>query len=134
MILATFPHSQDRAIEAVLESRKDELAPRAELWNTEDHLTALASRVSHMVKLGRVLPDAAIRTFQSLWLGEKVPTRVEVLAARLNESGVRLNEWRHSSARFGADTALKFVCSWYERLDLDALATCLLYTSDAADE
>jgi hypothetical protein len=39
------------------------------------------------------------------------------------ECGTRLNEWRRSAARSGADTALRFVCSWYEGLDLDALAT-----------
>ncbi|KAM0859894.1 hypothetical protein ACQ4PT_046893 [Festuca glaucescens] len=94
-----------------IETRKDELAPRAEHWNTEDHLTALAARVSYMEKLGKNLPDATILTFQNLWSGKKVPTRVEVLAARLNESGPRLTQWRRSSARSGADTALKFVCS-----------------------
>jgi hypothetical protein len=76
-----------------------------------------------MEKLGKDLWDAAIHTFQNLWPEEKVPNRVEVLAARLEESGVRLNEWRRSSARSGGDTALKFVCSWYRSLDLDALAT-----------
>jgi hypothetical protein len=75
-----------------------------------------------MVKLGKDLPDAAIRTFQSLWPGEKVPSRVEAIAARLNESNAWLNGWRHSSARSGADMALKFVCSWYGTLDLNALA------------
>jgi hypothetical protein len=76
-----------------------------------------------MKKLGKDLPDVAIRTFQNLWPEEKVPDRVEVIAARLNESGARLTRWRCSSACSGADTALKFVCSWYESLDLDALGT-----------
>jgi hypothetical protein len=39
------------------------------------------------------------------------------------ESGARLSEWQCSTARSGADTALRFACSWYEGLDLDALAT-----------
>ncbi|KAM0842521.1 hypothetical protein ACQ4PT_058325 [Festuca glaucescens] len=120
---AAFPYSQGPAIDAVLEARKDEVAPRAELWNTEDHLTALASRVSHMVKLGRDLPDAAIHTLKSLWPGETVPNRIEAISARLNESDMRLDELRHSSVRSRADMALKFMCSWYETLDLDALET-----------
>jgi hypothetical protein len=40
-----------------------------------------------MGKLGKHLPDAAIRVFSILWPGEKVPDRVEVIAARLMESG-----------------------------------------------
>jgi hypothetical protein len=39
------------------------------------------------------------------------------------DSGLQINEWRRSAARAGADMALKFVCSWYEGIDLDALAT-----------
>jgi hypothetical protein len=110
-------------MEAITESWKDELSPRAEHWNTEDHLTALASRVSYMDKLGKDLSDAAILTFMNLWHEEKVPDQVEVLAARHKESGARLTEWWRSSVRFEADTALKPVCSWYKSLDLDALAT-----------
>jgi hypothetical protein len=75
-----------------------------------------------MVKLGK-LPDVAIRVFSNLWPGEMVPNRVEVIASRLMEVGARLTEWRRSAARDGADMALKFVCSWCEGIDLDALAT-----------
>ena len=75
-----------------------------------------------MGKLGKLL-DAAIRVFSILWPGEKVPDRVEVIASRLMGSSARLNEWRHSAARSGADTALRFICSWYEGIDLDALET-----------
>jgi hypothetical protein len=46
-----------------------------------------------------------------------------VITAQLMECGARLNEWRRSAARSGADTTLRFVCSWYEGLDLDALVT-----------
>jgi hypothetical protein len=35
----------------------------------------------------------------------------------------RLNEWSRSAACSGADTALRFVYSWYEGIDLDALET-----------
>jgi hypothetical protein len=76
-----------------------------------------------MGTLGKFPPNTAIRTFGNLWPGEKVPDRVEVIASRLMESGARLTEWWHSATRSGANTALKFVCSWYEGIPLDAMAT-----------
>jgi hypothetical protein len=50
-----------------------------------------------------------------------IPDNVISIADRLLDTGNRLSEWRHSAARAGADTALRFACSWYEALDLDAL-------------
>jgi hypothetical protein len=78
----------------------------------------------HMKKLAQLL-DVAIQVFKCLWPGETVPDRIDALFARLNECGARLHEWRCSAARSGADTALRFVCSWYEELDLDALETLI---------
>ena len=72
------------------------------------------------------LPDVAIQVFKCLWPGEDVPNRISAICAQLKECGARLHEWRRSAARFGAGTALRFVCSWYEDLDLDALETLRL--------
>ncbi|KAM0895907.1 hypothetical protein ACQ4PT_023559 [Festuca glaucescens] len=121
-VWTTFPESQARAVEAVAKTRHGDLASDAGAWTTEEYLTALSARVSYMGKLGK-LPDIAIRVFSNLWPGETVPNRVEVIASRLMESSARLNEWRRSAARSGADTALRFVYSWYEGIDLDALET-----------
>jgi hypothetical protein len=65
------------------------------------------------------LPKAAIKAFKCLWPEEPVPDRVGTIASRL----ALLSEWRRSASPAGADTALRFVCSWYEGLDLDTLAT-----------
>ena len=35
----------------------------------------------------------------------------------------RINEWRESAARVGADEALSFILSWYEGIKLEALQT-----------
>ncbi|KAK1599875.1 hypothetical protein QYE76_018564 [Lolium multiflorum] len=105
--LENFPESQAQALEAVAKTWHGDPAFDADVWTIGDHLTALATRVSYMGKLGKHLPDAAIRTFANLWPGEKVPDCIEVIASRLMESGVRLTEWRRSAARSGADTALK---------------------------
>ena len=67
------------------------------------------------------LPDAAIKALKCLWPKEPIPDNVSSIADRLLDTGKRLSEWRHSAARAGADTALRFACSWYEDLDLDAL-------------
>ncbi|KAM0916853.1 hypothetical protein ACQ4PT_009884 [Festuca glaucescens] len=126
IIRTTFPESQARALEVVAKAWHGDPASGADVWTTGKYLTALSAHVSYMGKLGKLLPDAAIRAFANLWPGEKVPDRVEVIASRLMESGVRLTEWRRSTARSRADTALKFVCSWYEGVDLDALASLRL--------
>jgi len=67
--------------------------------------------------------DAAIHTFGALWPGVEPPTSIEELAKYLMTSGERINEWRESAARVGADEALSFVLSWYEGIKLEALQT-----------
>ncbi|KAM0874320.1 hypothetical protein ACQ4PT_037516 [Festuca glaucescens] len=121
-IQTTFPESQARAEAAVAKTRIEDPASDAAAWTTEEYITTLSAWVTYMVKLGK-LPNAAIQVFSCLWPGEKAPNRVDAIAARLMECGARLNEWRRSAARSGADTALRFACSWHEGLDLDALAT-----------
>jgi hypothetical protein len=68
-----------------------------------------------------LLPGAALTAFKSLWPGEPVPETTNLIAERLEGAGRRLSEWRRSAARAGADMALRFACSWYDGLDLDAL-------------
>ncbi|KAK1660578.1 hypothetical protein QYE76_048737 [Lolium multiflorum] len=99
-IRTTFPESHARAEAAVAKTRIEDPAAEAATWIIEDYITALAAHP-----------------------GEPVPNRVDAIGARLMECGALPNEWRRSAARSGANTALRFVCSWYEGLDLDALAT-----------
>jgi hypothetical protein len=70
--------------------------------------------------LGEV-PEVAIQVFKLPWPGERVPENLTLLAQRIKDAGERFGEWRRSSARAGADAALRVACSWYEDLDLDAL-------------
>jgi hypothetical protein len=93
-------------------------------WNAYDHLAALAARISHMRVVERHLvdlPEVAIQIFKVLWPGEEVPKNLTLLSQRLKDAGRRFREWKCSSARAGADAALRVACSWYEELDLDAL-------------
>jgi hypothetical protein len=94
-------------------------------WTTKDYLTALFCRITHMCAVDRtlgLLPSDATTVFKCLWPGEDVPESTDLVAERLlHETSWQLSKWRHSSARVGADIALRFACSWYEGLDLDAL-------------
>ena len=69
------------------------------------------------------LLTSAIRAYNVLWPGCQAPVVVDELAKCLMASEERLDDWRSSAARVGADEALMYVLSWYEGLDLDALKT-----------
>ncbi|KAM0889398.1 hypothetical protein ACQ4PT_027716 [Festuca glaucescens] len=122
--LRFFPDSQVRAAATVAKARADDSVDANAPWTSKDHLAAMYSRISHMRVVDRhlaQLPTAAIVAFKCLWPGEPIPDNNSLIAERLQEAGRRLSEWRHSAARAGADVALRFACSWYEGLDLDAL-------------
>ena len=69
------------------------------------------------------LLSSAIRVYNVLWPGCEAPVVVDELAKCLMASEERLDDWRSSAARVGADEALMYVLSWYEGLNLDALKT-----------
>ncbi|KAM0880544.1 hypothetical protein ACQ4PT_033494 [Festuca glaucescens] len=120
-----FLNSQERALVTVSKLRTESSVSDADTpWTAEDHLAALYSRITHMKVVDRQLvqlPEAALQVFKCLWPGELVPDDLSTLSERLLGTSRRLSEWRHSAARAGADVALRFACSWYEGLDLDAL-------------
>ena len=109
----------------VAKLRTENSVPEADApWTAEDHLAALYSRITHMRVVDRQLvqlPEAALQVFKCLWPGEPVPDNLSILSERLLGAGRQLSEWHRSAARAGADVALRFACSWYEGLDLDAL-------------
>ena len=69
------------------------------------------------------LLTAAIRVYKVLWPGCEAPVVVDELAKCLMASEERLDDWRSSAARVGADEALTYVLSWYKELDLEMLKT-----------
>ncbi|KAK1699229.1 hypothetical protein QYE76_015926 [Lolium multiflorum] len=99
LALNLFPESQPHAYVKVAERRaKQALSNPDAPWDAYDHLVTLAARISHMR-----------------------PANLTLLSNRLKDAGKRFSDWRRSSARAGADAALRVACSWYEDLDLDAL-------------
>jgi hypothetical protein len=58
---------------------------------------------------------------QALWLGQTTPKDPADLGNDLQLSKVRVGEWRESDARVGANEALTYFLSWYEKADLETL-------------
>ena len=120
-----FPQSNTAAKSSVAISRRRRAGQGEVLstdWDQDDLLLALRSRIGPLRILGNELFKAAISTHSALWPESEGIKNVEALAEALRGSKQRLREWRHSSARAGSDEALSWVLSWYEKIDLNALA------------
>ena len=70
----------------------------------------LESRVAAVVDYLARLKAATSRIDTSLWPEEILQNDLESLMTRLNEVPSRVQEWKKSSARCGADVALSLVC------------------------
>jgi len=82
---------------------------------------AIKSRINPLKTIGSELLDAGLSAFRALWPNEDAPKTTEGLASKLREAERRLREWRSSSARAGADAALKFIMTWCEKIDLEKM-------------
>jgi hypothetical protein len=58
---------------------------------------------------------------KALWPGQTTPTDPADLGNDLQLSNIRVGEWRDSGAWVGADEALTYFLSWYEKVDLETL-------------
>jgi hypothetical protein len=65
----------------------------------------------------------AQEAYSALWPGQRTPTDPVDLGNDLQLFQVRLREWRDSGARVGADEALTYFLSWYEKADLETPCT-----------
>ena len=81
----------------------------------------MRSRIGPLRVLGVDLLSAAIRAHRALWSDAGPTKSVAELALCLGASEQKLRDWRHSSARAGADEAMLWVLSWYEDLDTSIL-------------
>jgi hypothetical protein len=85
-------------------------------------LVALAKgRLRLVAKLGKDLHEAIVSVFESLWPGRAVPGEIQALLQWIPLAPNRLDIWRESAARAGAEQALEFVLSWYPGVNLDQL-------------
>jgi hypothetical protein len=88
-----------------------------------DQLVALQARKNAMTSYTEDLFLGAQEAYSALWLGQRTPTDPVDLGNDLQLSKVCLREWRDSGARVGADEALTYFLSWYEKADLETLRT-----------
>jgi hypothetical protein len=124
-LAGVFPFSNETAAVALKEYRTEQKIvpssdPKAEL--TSGELVALAiGRLHPVAKLGRDLHKAIVSVFETLWPGRAVPSEIQALLQWIPLAPNRLDIWKESAARAGAEQALEFVLSWYPGVNLDQL-------------
>jgi hypothetical protein len=124
-LAGAFPDSNETAAAALKEYRAEQKIvpssdPRIKLSSGE--LVALAKGRLHLVaKLGRDLHEAIVSFFKTLWPGRAVPGEIQALLQWIPLAPNRLDIWKESVARAGAEQALEFVLSWYPGVNLDQL-------------
>jgi hypothetical protein len=92
-------------------------------WDMSEQVIALQARKKARLCYIDDLFLGAQEAHSSLWLGQRTPTDPVDLGSDLQLSKVRLRQWRDSGARVGADEALSYFLSWYEKVDLETLRT-----------
>jgi hypothetical protein len=90
-------------------------------WDMLEQLIALEACKKAMPSYTDDLFLGAQEAHQALWPGQRTPTDPLDLGNDLQLSKVRLREWRESGAQVGADEALTYFLSWYEKVDLETL-------------
>jgi hypothetical protein len=86
-----------------------------------EQLIALKARKKAMTSYTDDVYLGAQEAHSALWPGQRTPTDPLDLGNDLQLSKVRLREWRDSGTRVGADEALTYFLSWYEKTDLETL-------------
>jgi hypothetical protein len=90
-------------------------------WDISEQLVALEARKKAMTSYTEDLFLGTQEAHSAFWPGQRTPTDALDLGNDLQLSKVCLREWRDSGARVGADEALTYFLSWYEKVDLETL-------------
>jgi hypothetical protein len=90
-------------------------------WDMSEQLVALEAHKKAMTSYTKDLFLGTQEAHSALWSGQRTPIDPLDLGNDLQLSKVRLREWRDSGARVGADEALTYFLSWYEKVDLETL-------------
>jgi hypothetical protein len=88
-------------------------------WDISEQLIALGAHKNAMASYIDDLFLGAQEAHQALWPGQRTPTDPLDLGNDLQLSKLCLREWWDSGARVGADEALTYFLSWYEKVDLE---------------
>ena len=90
---------------------------------TAMNVLRLESRIAAVVDYLARLKATVSRIDTSLWLEEMLQNDLESLMTRLNKVPSRVQEWKKSSARCGADVALSLVRVHYKEAREDKLVS-----------
>ena len=91
----------------------------------DDHLVALAARVAPLASDFQSLMAAGLKACRPLYPDGPDVSSQEELEKMLKGTKERLQVWRSSSARAGADAALAFIMSWHQDIELEKIETLL---------
>jgi hypothetical protein len=123
-----FPETQGYAERAVATHRAGQrgtkgwrLGEEDAGWDMDDVALAVENRLLFLQRSMERLKTAGQAVVAALWPGGGAPEgRV---ALWLEHAKARLEVWKASAARAGAQMALRFVTSWYTGVNLDRLTT-----------
>jgi hypothetical protein len=119
-----FPASVEDVEKALQVDRESRGVPVTSAnWDMSEQLVALQARKDAMSSYTDDLFLGAQEAYSALWPRQRTPTDPVGLGNDLQLAKVRLREWRDSDARVGADEALTYFLSWYEKTDLETLRT-----------
>jgi hypothetical protein len=102
-------------------------------WDMSEQLMAMQAWKDAMSSYTDDLFLGAQEAYSALWPGQRTPTDPVGLGNDLQLTKIRLREWRDSGARVGANEALTYFLSWYEKVNLETLCTVLegsIWTTD----
>jgi hypothetical protein len=120
--LGIFPGSAEDVEKALqLDRLKRNVPVDSANWDMLEQLIALEARKTNMVAFAEDLYHGALEAYKALWPGQTTPTDPSDLGNDLQLSKVHVGQWRDSGARVGADEALTYFLSWYEKVDLETL-------------
>ena len=120
LLSKNFPHTEKAAQDLVKKVRTQRaIEGRIDTeWELDDYLVAVKARLGPIQRVGCDALQMATNIFHALWPNQAAPKTVRGLVEKLADAEARLDEWRESAARVGADEAMSYVLSWYETLDL----------------
>jgi hypothetical protein len=119
-----FPASVEDVEKALQVDRENRGVPVTSAnWDMSEQLVALQARKDAMTSYTEDLFLGTQEAYSALWPGQRTPTDPVELGNDLQLAKVCLREWRDSGARVGAEEALTYFLSWYEKADLETLRT-----------
>jgi hypothetical protein len=117
-----FPGSCEAVEKAIMLDRLKINAPvHSANWDMPEQLIALEAHKANMTIFTEDLYNGALEAHKALWSGQATHVDPLDLGNDLQLSNIRVGELRDSGARIGADEALTYFLSWYEKVDLNTL-------------